>query len=340
MLVPVGVLAVLVAAGCGGSKGARIGSDQIGCVYSSADSGSEFERTVRPGERANVGGADQLVLLPASDQVYNMTTSGGRTADAPSQILAFTKGQVPVYVEGVAKFRFNTAGDAACAWYTKYGLNSGYGDFGFVVQDAKTSDGEAATPSHRGYYRFLAEALGNTIKQVVHDSSAAWTWQQLAYGSDPAVKTKPTTEPISVGYGKHIGAMFSKYLRLNLGRTFFCGVQPGLSGTGETTGCPPIYFQVLSVSPRDKALAEEHDALKRLDAELQRQRQAARLKAQNRATAIGSAKAQRKVIEAQIVNTRLSALNDIRVQKCLILARVGLDCDGKKPDIIVPGVTK
>jgi hypothetical protein len=338
MLVPVAVLGVIVAAGCGGSKGVRVGSDQVGCVYSSPDSGSEFKRAARPGERVRVAGSDQLVLLPTNDQVYNMTTSGGRTAGAPSQVLAFTKGQVPVYVEGVAKFRFDTTGDTACAWYTKYGLNSSYGDFGFLArQDAKTP---AATPSHRGYYRFLAEALGNTIKQVVHDGSAAWTWQQLAYGSDPAVKTAPTTEPISVGYGRHIGAMFSKYLRLSLGRTYFCGVQPGLSGAGETTGCPPIYFEVLSVSPRDKALAEEHDALKRLDAQLQRQRQAARLKAQNRATAIGSAKAQRKVIEAQIVNTRLSALNDIKVQKCLILARVGLDCEGKKPDIIVPGVTK
>jgi hypothetical protein len=45
------------------------------------------------------------------------------------------------------------------------------------------------------------------------------------------------------------------------------------------------------------------------------------------------------VIEAQIVNARLAAQNDVRIQKCLILARVGLDCDGKKPTIVVPGVT-
>ena len=342
MLVPAAVLVALLAAGCGGSKGERIGSDQIGCVYSSADSGSEFKRVIRPGERADVGGSDQLVLLPTNDQVYNLSTTGGHTQGAPTQVLAFTRGQVAVYVEGVLKFRFNTTGDTACAWYTKYGLGSSYGDFGFAVRpDAKTPDGQPAPPpSHDGYYQFLAESHGNTMKQVVHDGSAPWTWQQLAYGSDPAVKTKPTNEPISVGYGKHIGAMFSKYLRLNLGKDYFCGVQPGLSGAGETEGCPPIYFQVLSVSPRDKALSAEHDALKRLDAQLQRQRQAARLKSQNRATAIASAKAQRKVFEAQIVNTRLAALNDLRVQKCLILAKVGLDCDGKKPDIIVPGVSK
>jgi hypothetical protein len=151
--------------------------------------------------------------------------------------------------------------------------------------------------------------------------------------------TKPTTEPVSVGYGKHIGAMFTKYLALNLGDRYFCGVQPGLTGVGETTGCPPMYFQILSVYPRDKALAEEHDQLKRLDAELTRQRQAAKLKSMNRSTAIASAKAQRKVLLEQIVNTKLDAQNDVKIQKCLILAKVGLDCDGKKQEIIVAGAS-
>ena len=44
------------------------------------------------------------------------------------------------------------------------------------------------------------------------------------------------------------------------------------------------------------------------------------------------------VIEAQIVNTRLSAQNDVKVQKCLILARVGLDCDGHRQQIVVAGL--
>ena len=43
------------------------------------------------------------------------------------------------------------------------------------------------------------------------------------------------------------------------------------------------------------------------------------------------------MLEAQVVNTRLTALNDPKVQKCLILAAAGLDCDGKKPQIIVAG---
>ena len=174
-------------------------------------------------------------------------------------------------------------------------------------------------------------------KQVVHDGSSGWTWEQLAYGSDPTQKAPAAgSEPVSVTYGRHIGAIATRYLgRLNLGDGYFCGVQPGLSGAGETAGCPPMHFQILSVHPRDKPLADEHDQLKRLAAELARQRQSAKLRAQNRATAIASAKAQRKVLDAQIVNTKLSAQNDLKVQKCLILARVGLDCDGHKAQVVV-----
>ena len=315
-------------------KRVTVAGDQIGCVYRSAAHGHTFVRSIAPAQSATIGRTDELVLLPNGDQIYNITTTGNGTESAPDRVLAFTKGQIAVWVEGTLKFRFNTNQDKACRWYSKYGLQStSYGDLGFAVRSGIEQE-------QTGWYRFLAEAHGNTLQQVVHDGSSAWTWQQLAYGADPSVSAKPTTEPVSVGYGKHIGAMFTKYLKLNLGDSFFCGVQPGLTGVGETAGCPPMYFQILSVYPRDKQLAQEHENLKVLDAQLTRERQAAKLRAMNRATAITSAKEQRKVIEVQIVNARLAAQNDVKIQRCLILARVGLDCDGKKPDIIVPGVTK
>lgn len=325
--------AVLAASGCGGGKGVTIAGDQFGCVYTSADRGQEFVRAIEPGHSVSIGKTDELVLIPTGDQIYNMTTTENHTRFAPERVLAFTKAQTAVWVEGVLKFRFNTANGRACKWYTKYGLqSSSYGDLGFAVHTD-------ISPKRTGWYRFLAETHGDTMKQVVHDGSSAWTWQQLAYGSDPSVKTAPTSEPVSVSYGKHIGAMFTKYLALNLGGDYFCGVQPALTGPGATSGCPPMYFQILSVYPRDKALSEEHEKLKQLDAQLTRERQAARLRALNRGTAIQSAKAQRKVIEAQIVNAKLAAQNDVRIQKCLILAKVGLDCDGHKPEIVVPGVS-
>ena len=297
-----------------GHRTVTVAGDRMGCVFGNAASGHRFEQAIQPGERARIGNDDQLVVLPTGDQIYNVTTSPNRTDQAPSRVLAFTRGQTAVWVEGVLKFRFNTSGEKACRWYAKYGQQS-----------------------QTGWFRFLAEAHGDTLRQVVHDGSSAWTWQQLAYGSDPAVKTAPTTEPISVGYGTHIGALFTKYLDLNLGNRYFCGVQPGLTGGGTEPGCPPMYFQILSVYPRDPMLSQEHDKLKQLDAQLARQRQAAKLKEMNRSVAIASAKAQRKVILEQIINTRLDAQNDLKVQKCLILAGVGLDCDGHKATIIVAG---
>ncbi len=59
----------------------------------------------------------------------------------------------------------------------------------------------------------------------------------------------------------------------------------------------------------------------------------------NRSVAIASAKAQRKVLLQLIINTRLDAQNDVKVQKCLILARVSLDCDGHKQQIIIGGTS-
>jgi hypothetical protein len=311
-------------------RSAAVAANMIGCVYSSPETGHRFLRSIQPGESVRIGKTDELVLLPTTDQIYNMTAGSNHTQEAPAHMLAFTKGQTAVWVEGVLKFRLNTTGDKACKFYSRYGSGS-YGALGFVVR-------ETGTQQRTGWYRFLAETHGDTMKQVVHDGSSGWTWQQLAYGSDPTVKAPAKDEPVSVTYGKQIGSLFTKYLGLNLGDQYFCGVQPGLSGTGETPGCPPMYFQILSVYPRDKSLADEHDALKRLDAELARQRQAAKLKAQNRATAIASAKAQRKVLDAQIVNTKLAARNDLKIQKCLILASIGLDCDGHKPAIIVGSI--
>ena len=340
VLITLGAAVLLAGAGVGAylivrdqGKTVTIAGDQMGCVYTSAAKGHHFVKSIAPGASAHVSKTDELVLLPNGDQIYTIGTVANRTPEAPDRLLAFTSGQTAVWVEGVLKFRFNTSGSKACQWYSKYGLQStSYGNLGFAatsgIQQEKT-----------GWYRFLAEAHGTTLQQVVHDGSSAWTWQQLAYGADPTLKIEPTTEPVSVGYGKHIGSMFTKYLNLNLGSNYFCGVQAGITGPGASPGCPPMYFQITSVYPRDKTLAEEHDKLKQLDAQLARQRQAAKLRDLNRNTLIKEALAQRKVIQEQIVNARLAAQNDVHTQRCLILARVGLDCDGKKPNIIVPGVT-
>src|SRR5436305_3194214 len=128
------LVAVFAASGCGGGRGVTIAGDQFGCVYTSAERGHEFVRAIDPGQNVSIGSTDELVLIPTGDQIYNMTTTENHTRFAPERVLAFTKAQTAVWVEGVLKFRFNTANGKACDWYTKYGLqSSSYGDLGFAV---------------------------------------------------------------------------------------------------------------------------------------------------------------------------------------------------------------
>src|SRR4051794_24791962 len=74
-------------------RSVTVPGDQIGCVYSSLESGHEFIRSVQPGERAMVGKTDELVQLPTNDIVYNITSRNSSPA-APGHLLAYTKGQV------------------------------------------------------------------------------------------------------------------------------------------------------------------------------------------------------------------------------------------------------
>src|SRR5262245_32599639 len=84
-------------------RSVTVPGDEIGCVYSSLESGHKFIRSVQPGERVRVGKMDELVLLPTNDILYNIS---GRSPSpqAPGHLLAYTKGQVGLFVEGVLKF--------------------------------------------------------------------------------------------------------------------------------------------------------------------------------------------------------------------------------------------
>ena len=150
------IVVVVLAAAAGGAfyyiqhqgKDVTVAGDQVGCVYGSANSGHKFKRSIQPGQTVNIGKTNELVLLPSGDQLYNVTTSGNRTTAAPSRVLAFTKGQTAVWVEGVLKFRFNLTGDKACRWYSKYGLQSAsYGDLGFAVRSGIERRNRAGTAS-------------------------------------------------------------------------------------------------------------------------------------------------------------------------------------------------
>src|SRR5581483_4546802 len=91
-------------------RSVTVPGDRIGCVYSSRETGHRFIRSIQPGERVTIGKTDELVQLPTNDIVYNIT-SRNSSPEAPGHLLAYTKGQVALFVEGVLKFRFNTTGN-------------------------------------------------------------------------------------------------------------------------------------------------------------------------------------------------------------------------------------
>ena len=79
--------AVVVAVAAGGSvagflllrssgRSVAVPGDQIGCVYSSLESGHNFIRSIQPGERVRIGKSDELGQPPTNDIVYNSTRRG------------------------------------------------------------------------------------------------------------------------------------------------------------------------------------------------------------------------------------------------------------------------
>lgn len=329
------LLAVFAVFAAGCSQDVNPGSDQLACIYDgSKHGGNRFLKEVQPGEHLSTDSGNHVAYLPTSNRFYNMTDSENRDTLAPPTLSGVAADNTNVIVQGVLRFRFNTEGNKACEWYSKHGRRNANasGDLGFNVRGT-------AEQAHAGWFRFLAENFGDTMKQVVHDGSHGWTWQQLVYGNDPTISYKGAN-PVDVQYGIDLGALFTKYLDENLGGHYFCGIQPSLTGVGSDPNCPPIYFQVLNVQPKDPTLTQEHEKLQRLQASLAAQKQEATLNAENRASLIADAKAQREVLNAQIENARLQALTASTIQHCLILAKVGLDCDGHWAPVVVSNGTK
>lgn len=339
LLVIVAAGFALFAAGCG-SKNVNADSDNLACVYDGSNTGGHrFKYEVQPGQHIKTGSNDQVVKIPVSNRFYDMTSTDSHDTLAPTRLLAYAADNTPVWVQGELRFRFNTEGNKACEWYSKHGRRNDTGPNGLGFNVRGTNE-----QANAGWFHFLAENFGVTAQQVVHDKSSDWSWEQLVYGNDAGAKASAspalTSPSVSVAYGKFIGGEFTKYLTDNLGGQYFCGIQPAITGTGTDPNCPPIYFQVLSIEPKDASLTAEHEKLQRLQANLATQKQEAELQKQNRQSQIDAAKAQRQVLEEQIVNAKLQAQNDPAVQKCLIYARAGLDCNGNRPTYVIPGLSK
>lgn len=329
------ILAVVlgvVLAGCGQQAVAK--SDETVCVFDGSTHGAQkLKYQLLPGSNPrHSDGNDEIVHIPTSYRFY-AAFQDRSNADygAPSYYLGYAKGNTPVQVQGTIRFRFNV--DRACEWYAKHGRrNAVNGSLGFNAR----SNGSAS--ANTPWVQFLNNNFGTVMNQVIRDNTLDFTWPELVYGNDPDAQSQHA-RPIDVTYGKFIGKLFTDRLNQSLGGNFFCGTDPSLWAASDITdvNCPPIYFDTGPIVTSDRNLMIERQKTELLRAQLQNAQQ----QAQIREAQVGAQKrdenTKQEVLKEKIKTAQLQAQSSVRFQECIVYAKLGLDCDGHRPNIIVDG---
>lgn len=326
----------VLAAGCGHSQWVNSKSDQTACVYDGQPHhGQTLILQIPPGGHSKqVDNRDEVVFLPTSNRFF-MASKDGNVRDplAPDFYKGHAKGGVAIDVQGQIRFRFNIA--KACDWYAKHGRRNlgDRSDLGFNVRGPQQAD--------TGWARFLAENFGVTMQSVVSAESNSYDWQKLVYNfpenadtnGDLPKDAKAKGTPEQIAYGVALGKVFTNYLKANLGDDYFCGVDADLTGPGDNSACPPMYFEVTDISTEDPSLMKSREQTQALAQQLQNEQQQASIQQQHAASLIYSAKQKQKLLEAQAANAEMQA--EIDNAKCIALAKVGDDCTGNRPSPIV-----
>ena len=325
------VCLVAVATGCE-HENTSAKSDETVCIFDGSERGSQkLKYQILPGaEPKEADDNDEVVRIPTSFRFYaafrDRTISD---AGAPQFYLGYAKGNTPVQVEGQYKFRFNV--DNACEWYARHGRrNANDGKLGFNARS------DEAASDFSPWVRWLNENFGTVGGQTIKASTIGYTWPELVYGNDPAAPNRG--EPVDINYGKHIGRIFTSRINNSLGGKFFCGTDASLWGDGAVDdACPPIFFETGPIHTQNVELEKQRETTEALRAKLDNEKLQAQIRQQQLTTQTKDERTKQTLLLEQIKTRKREALATIEVQKCLIFASKGLDCDGKYPERIIFG---
>jgi hypothetical protein len=310
-------------------------SDQHVCVFDGSERGGQkLKDQIPPGAKSKkIDDNDVVVKIPASNRFW-MVANDRSIADpgTPRFYTGNAQGGTPVYIEGQIRFRFNL--ELACDWFSKHGRrNTSNGvDLGFNVR------GDA----NQGWFRFGNENFVGTMQEIISESMYTYKYQYLHYNY-PINADDAGQVPGGVTPGKstrqvladELGPKYTARLRERLGGDYFCGV-------GETTAekpCPDMTFQIIYAGPNagdlKSDLITDRERVEATRTQLESSRLEGELRSQQQAQLIAAEQAKAALLAEQAKTAQLQA--QIDTAKCQVYAQYGLDCEGKRPPIIVNG---
>lgn len=333
-LIVLGAVFLMGASGC--SKHAVAKSDETVCVYDGSTNGAQkLKYQLFPGQNPrNTDGNDEIVHIPASYRFYAAFKNRSiADAGAPYFYLGYAKGNTPLQVQGTVRFKFNL--DNACEWYARHGRrNTQGGTLGFNAR----SSGSASALSP--WVKWLNENFGTVMEQTIKSNTIDFTWPELVYGND-SESGITRKQPVDIAYGKYIGKLFTQRLEKSLGGKFFCGTDVSIWDADEVTdpACPPIFFDTGPIVTADRQLMVERGKTERLRAQLQNAEQEAKIREAQVGAQKRDERTKQEVLTEQLITAKLQAEASVGVQKCIIFAKLGLDCDGHRPNLVIAGST-
>lgn len=315
---------------------APVTNDAMVCIYDgSPEGGNRLVNQLPPNSKpVELGAYEYAVTIPANNRFWYATRDANvRDPLAPEFYAIDARGPVPMELEGQARFRFNL--ERACEWFSTHGKRNANGsnDEGYDLMFNARGEEAARSP----WIAYLAENMTPAVREGAERHANAFTPAQLRYDyplngnpddgtlTDGAAPTEFTHD----AYGRLIGQGISRKLASDLGGEFFCGIDPTQKEIEEQDPCPDINFDVENVLPRDKDFFAAREAAADTREQLTHATAQAESEKALTAATVASEAARQERLRAQAESARLQA--EIDNARCLVFARAGLDCEGKRP---------